>query len=128
MNINQSGSGKPLQKPQLHNPVSAPTRQQQVAGVAYSEEYQEKKLIEIIQSNYIVKPEELNKLVQHKNTKVICEFIQHRGKDLQEHHIDTLIAKNDSGIDRVLVAYPPEKLSDEKGEILLEKTHEYFKL
>jgi hypothetical protein len=131
--INQSGSGKPLtEKPRMYNPTSilpiAPM-QSRFASVAQNEEENRVELnINTIKSGVELPGDWVKSAMEDQNTQIPCALIEHRGSSLEKEHIDALIARNDTDIDRELVASRPKALSDEKGKILVEKTRDFFKI
>lgn len=122
MNINQAGSGGFSKQPRVgHNPASSPIKQPQEQAVDVDDDVNDQEmkllmLVGIIQSNKIFTPSQLHGLVHHDNIKIIRQLMKHRGHELKPHHIDVLIARNNSEIDALFIKKPLPQMSEHQSK------------
>ncbi len=124
MNINQSGSNGASKRPRYeNNPVSPVIIQarQKVMSTIKSQQDKEKTLIEIIKGNDFFTSAQFDRLVQHKNTKVICKLIKHRGDSLQEHHFEELVQCKNTKVICKLIEYRGHDFKEHHVENLIER-------
>jgi hypothetical protein len=123
MNINQGGLNKASKRPRYeNNSASSPIRQTQEQAVGIDDQEMSMLILTgIIQGNQRFTDTQLIRLVHHENIEIPLELLKHRSHQLQPHHIDALIARNNSDIDALFIDKPLPQMSKHQTKQLIDR-------